>query len=47
MTFRNIGAEIGIRRTVGCKNTRKEQWEKVGMYVIKISGKRWEERTRV
>jgi hypothetical protein len=30
---RNIDPEIGIRRTVGCKN--KEQWEKIGVCMIK------------
>lgn len=34
---RNIYIEIGIRRTVGCKH--KEQWQKIGIYMIKYEDK--------
>jgi hypothetical protein len=37
--FRNIDAEISIRRIAGCKN--KEQFQKIGIYVIKCREK-WE-----
>jgi hypothetical protein len=37
--LRNIGAEICIRRIVGCKS--KEQWQKTGIYVIE-SKEKWE-----
>jgi hypothetical protein len=32
-TFRNIDAEMDIRRTVGCQI--KEQWKKIEIYIIK------------
>jgi hypothetical protein len=36
--FRNIDAEIGIMTIAGFKN--KDQWQKIGIYVIKHKEKR-------
>jgi hypothetical protein len=41
--FRSINAEIDIRGIVGCKN--KEQWQQIGMYVIRYKEK-WEKMVR-
>jgi hypothetical protein len=35
--FRNSHAEMGIKRTAGCKN--KDQWHKIGIYAIKYKDK--------
>jgi hypothetical protein len=33
--IRNISAEIGVMRIIGCKN--EEQWQKIGLYIIEYT----------